>query len=61
MKWLCFYIRKENMKIPLLYSMKRNYIMNYKILSLKYKSDDWGILVNRGDAKKELKKIEEAL
>ena len=38
--------------------MKRKIII---LFSLKYKPSDWGILVNRADAKKELKKIDEAL
>jgi Flp pilus assembly protein TadD len=28
---------------------------------LKYRPEDWGILVNRGDAKKELRRIDEAI
>jgi hypothetical protein len=44
----------------LLYSVRGIYI-HYYIISLKYKPNDWGILVNRGDAKKEIGKVEEAL
>ena len=41
------------------FSMRRK--RNFMIDRLKYKPKDWGILVNRGDAYKELGRDDEAI
>lgn len=40
--------------------MKRKYLIIYKF-SLTFKPNDWGILVNRGDAYKYLGKLKESI